>query len=68
MAPPSAPARKWLPLKDAAAYVSMHPDTLREKACIPGTLIRRKKETDRGSKHLYEVKSLDAWIESWEDA
>ena len=65
---PPPPPRKWLPLKDAAAYVSLHPDTLAEYARKPGTPIRRKRQHDRGSKHLYSVESLDAWIESWEDA
>ncbi len=62
------PARKWLTLKEAAEWCGMHPDTLAEKARIPGSPIVRKRQHDRGSKHLYSVASLDAWIESWEDA
>ncbi|AJR18020.1 hypothetical protein KR76_00012 [Pimelobacter simplex] len=46
----------------------MHPDTLAEKARVPGSPIVRKRQHDRGSKHLYSVASLDAWIESWADA
>lgn len=62
------PPRKWLTLKEAAEWVGMHPDTLAENARRPGTKIRRKRQHDRGSKHLYSVESLEAWIESWEDA
>ena len=62
------PPRKWLTLKEAAEWVGMHPDTLAENARIPGSPIRRKRQHDRGSKHLYSVESLDAWIESWQDA
>lgn len=62
------PARKWLTLKEAAEWVGMHPDTLAEKARMPGSPIVRKRQHDRGSKHLYSVASLDAWIESWPDA
>lgn len=62
------PTRTWLTLKEAAAWVGMHPDTLAEHARVPGTPIRRKRLHDRGSKHLYNVASLEAWIESWSDA
>lgn len=62
------PPRKWLTVKEAADWCGLHPDTLAEKARVPGSPIRRKREHARGSKHLYNVASLDAWIESWEDA
>ncbi|KAB2806949.1 hypothetical protein F9L07_28365 [Pimelobacter simplex] len=62
------PPRKWLPVEDAAAWCGMAPDTLALYARTPGTPIRRKRQHTRGSKHLYNVASLDAWIESWEDA
>lgn len=62
------PTREWLTLKEAAEWCGMHPDTLAEAARVPGTPIRRKKRHDRGSKHVYSVASLRAWIETWEDA
>lgn len=62
------PPRKWLTLKEAADWCGMHPDTLAEKARGAGSPIVRKKLHARGGKHMYRVDSLDAWIESWEDA
>ncbi len=62
------PPRKWLTVDEAAAWIGMSPDTLALYARVPGSPIRRKRQHDRGSKHLYNVESLDAWVESWEDA
>lgn len=60
------PPRKWLNRIEAAQYVGLSPETvLRAKRA--GHLVA-KKTAERGGRDLYSVASLDAWVESMDDA
>lgn len=63
---PPLPAREWLTLPEAAAWLGLSPSTvLRAKQA--GQL-NPKKTAVRGGKDLYRVADLRAWVESLPDA
>lgn len=62
------PDAEWLSTEEAATWCDVSVSTLRRAAREAGTPIVRKTRKGRGAPHKYQLASLRAWIESWEDA
>ena len=64
----SLPAREWLTLPEAAAWLGLSPKTILRAKDDHTNPLFPKKTAVRGGKHLYRVADLRAWVEALPDA